>query len=177
MGCPPLSWVVHLRIALCRTLVATLSPASDRSVARPARRRSPSARAPKPSLEIIQGSLSARRIERQAPWLAHLHRASTGALAGLGLSMLGLSALTLHWQTQWSDSFAKLQAAKVLTHRLQESTALLEQHHMGIAHRPGQLVPTNSENLIHLHEPKAASSGSALTLLANLQLRPMPAGY
>ena len=92
-------------------------------------------------------------------------------------SDLGLSALTLHWQTQWADSFAKLQAAKVLTHRLQESTALLEQHHLGVARRPGQLVPTNSENLIHLHEPKAANADSALTLLANLQLRPMPAGY
>ena len=134
-------------------------------------------KATNPSLKIIQGSLSARRIERKAPWLAHLHRASTGALAGLGLSMLGLSALTLHWQTQWADSFAKLQAAKVLTHRLQESTALLEQHHLGVARRPGQLVPTNSENLIHLHEPKAATADSALTLLANLQLRPMPAGY
>jgi hypothetical protein len=158
-------------------LVATLSPAPERSVARPARRRAPSSRGANPSLEIIQGSLSARRIERRAPWLAHLHRASTGALAGLGLSMLGLSALTLHWQTQWADSFAKLQAAKVLTHRLQESTALLEQHHLGIAHRPGRLVPTNSENLIHLHEPKAAPTHSGLTLLANLQLRPMPAGY
>jgi hypothetical protein len=91
--------------------------------------------------------------------------------------MLGLSALTLHWQNQWGDNFAKLQAAKVLTHRLQESTALLEQHHLGVAHRPGQLVPTNSENLIHLHQPKTSPSPSGLTLLANLQLRPMPAGY
>ena len=171
------SWVVHLRIALCRPLVATLSQAPERSIARPARRRSPSDRAAKPSLDIIQGSLSARRIERQAPWLAHLHRASTGALAGLGLSMLGLSTLTLHWQSQWADSFAKLQAAKVLTHRLQESTALLEQHHLGVARRPGRLVPTNSENLIHLHQPKVTPANSALTLLANLQLRPMPAGY
>ena len=169
--------MVHLRIALCRPLVATFRQAPERPVARPARRRSVSARAPKPSLDLIQGSLSARRVERQAPWLAHLHRASTGALAGLGLSMLGLSALTLHWQTQWADSFAKLQAAKVLTHRLQESTALLEQHHLGLARRPGQLVPTNSENLIHLHAPQVAPASSALTLLANLQLRPMPAGY
>lgn len=159
-------------------MVATLSPATERSVARPARRRAPSSRgAANPRLEIIQGSLSARRIERRSPWLAHLHRASTGALAGLGLSMLGLSALTLHWQTQWADSFAKLQAAKVLTHRLQESTALLEQHHIGIARRPGQLVPTNSENLIHLHQPIAAPKDPGLALLANLRLRPMPAGY
>lgn len=158
-------------------LVASVSPVLERSVARPARRSVPSSRGATPSLEIIQGSLSARRIERRAPWLAHLHRASTGALVGIGLSMLGLSALTLHWQTQWADSFAKLQAAKVLTHRLQESTALLEQHHLGMAHRPGHLVPTNSENLIHLHEPSAAPTHAGLTLLANLQLRPMPAGY
>ncbi|MFM8275457.1 MAG: hypothetical protein ACKN89_00465 [Cyanobium sp.] len=158
-------------------MVASLSPAPARSVARPARRSSAASRGAKPSLEIIHGSFSARRIERQAPWLAQLHRASTGALAGLGLSMLGLSALTLHWQNQWGDNFAKLQAAKVLTHRLQESTALLEQHHLGAVRRPGQLVPTNSENLIHLREPKIATPNPALTLLAHLQFRPMPAGY
>lgn len=121
--------------------------------------------------------MSARRIERQAPWLAGLHRAGTGALAGLGLTMVGLSALTLHWQNQWADSYARLQAAKVLTHRLQEATALLEQHHLGIVRRPGQLVPTSSKNLIHIQESTTRVKPSPLALLAQLQIRPMPAGY
>ncbi|MEB3201102.1 MAG: hypothetical protein VKK62_11330 [Synechococcaceae cyanobacterium] len=158
-------------------MVASVSNPLQRPAARPARRRNPGQRGGSESLRIIQGSMSARRIERQAPWLAGLHRVSTGALVGLGLSMTGLSALTLHWQNHWADSYARLQAAKVLTHRLQESTALLEQHHLGIARRPGQLVPTSSENLIHLREPQAKVQASPLALLANLPLRPMPAGY
>jgi hypothetical protein len=121
--------------------------------------------------------MSARRVERQAPWLAGLHRLSTGALVGIGLSMLGLSALTLHWQNRWASSYRDLEATKALEHRLQESSALLEQHHLGAVRRPGQLVPTSSENLIHLSQPQASVSRSGVPLLAGLQLRRIPAGF
>ncbi|WP_216904558.1 hypothetical protein [Synechococcus sp. CCY 9618] len=129
------------------------------------------------SLRLIEGSLSARRIERQAPWLASLHRISTGALVGLGLSMLGLSALTLHWQNQWAHSFTQLEASKTLEHRMQEASAVLEQHHLSVVRRPGLLEPTSSEKLIHLPEPKAPRPRSPLPLLAGFQLRAIPAGY
>jgi hypothetical protein len=129
------------------------------------------------SLSLLQGALTARRVERQAPWLAGLHRLSTGALAGLSLSVISLSALTLHWQNEWARSFYELDAAKSLEHRLQESAALLEQHHLGMAGRPGQLVPTSSENLIHLSEPRPVAAPVVLPLLTGLQLRQIPAGY
>jgi len=129
------------------------------------------------SLSLLEGALSARRVERQAPWLAGLHRLSTGALAGLSLSVISLSALTLHWQNEWARSFYELDAAKSLEHRLQESAALLEQHHLGLAGRPGQLVPTSSENLIHLSEPRPVQNPAVQPLLTGLQLRQMPAGY
>jgi fructosamine-3-kinase len=129
------------------------------------------------SLQLIEGSLSARRIERQAPWLAGLHRISSGALVGLGLSMLGLSALTLHWQNQWAHSFAELEASKTLEHRMQEASAVLEQHHLSAVRRPGLLEPTSSEKLIHLPEPQTTRSRPALPLLAGIQLRAIPAGY
>ena len=128
-------------------------------------------------LHLIEGSLSARKIERQAPWLAGLHRISSGALVGLGLSMLGLSALTLHWQNQWAHSFARLEASKSLEHRMQESSALLEQHHLSLVRRPGLLEPTSSEKLIHLPEPRSSRPRSTLPLLAGFQLRAFPAGY
>lgn len=73
---------------------------------------------------------------------------------GLGFSLVGLSALTLHWQNQWSKNFAELEATKVLEHRLHESAAVLEQHHIRSMGRPGQLLPTSSENLVHLPAPK-----------------------
>jgi hypothetical protein len=145
----------------------TASPAPRRQKRLPDRR----------SLRLIEGSLSARRIERQAPWLAGLHRFSTGALVGLGFSMLGLSALTLHWQNQWGQSFAQLEASKTLEHRMQEASAVLEQHHLSVVRRPGLLEPTSSEKLIHLPEPQTPRPRSALPLLAGFQLRAIPAGY
>jgi hypothetical protein len=126
---------------------------------------------------MIQGSLSARRVERKAPVLAGLHRIATGALAGLGLSMLGLSALTIHWQNQWAHSYAMLEAAKSLEHRFQESAAVLEQHHLGLVRRPGQLVPTSSERLIHIPEPDARAAAPGTTLLSSLRSGPIPPGY
>lgn len=149
-------------------MVATIAPATRRSSLR--QRRSA-------SLQMLEGALSARKVERQAPWLASLHRLTTGALAGLGLSVLGLSALTLHWQNEWARSFEELDAAKSLEHRLQESAALLEQHHLAAIRRPGQLVPTRSENLIHLSEPPQARAQGIRPLLAGISLRQMPAGY
>jgi hypothetical protein len=151
------------------SLAASPAPRSQNALPKPRSLRRP--------LQLIEGSLSARRIERQAPWLADLHRISTGALVGLGFSMLGLSALTLHWQNQWAHSFATLEAAKTLEHRLQESSALLEQHHLSLVRRPGLLEPTSSAKLIHLPEPHSSRPRAPLPLLAGFQLRAIPAGY
>jgi len=91
--------------------------------------------------------------------------------------VISLSALTLHWQNEWARSFYELDAAKSLEHRLQESAALLEQHHLGLAGRPGQLVPTSSEKLIHLNQPRARAQRSPMALLANFRSDLMPGGY
>jgi hypothetical protein len=125
-------------------------------------------------------------VERQSPVLATLHRMSTGALIGLGASLVGLSALALHWQNQWAKSYSQLEAAKVLEHRLHESASVLEQHHIGSMRRPGQLLPTSSENLIHLPQPAQVTPKRSLPLLAGLAIGrqphgrfipPLPAGY
>jgi hypothetical protein len=106
-----------------------------------------------------------------------LHRLATGTLVGLGVSMLGLSALTLHWQNRWAVSYTDLEATKALEHRLQESAAVLEQHHLSAVRRPGQLVPTSSEKLIHLSGPRASAPRPSMPLLAGIQLRRIPAGF
>ncbi len=110
---------------------------------------------PRP-LALIQGSLSSSRAARRSPVLAGLHRAADGTLAGIGLCMLALSGLTLHWQNHWGQSFNKLESAQVLEHRLQESAALLEQHYLSAVRKPGWLVPTSSEKLIYLPTPPAS---------------------
>ena len=102
---------------------------------------------------LIQGSLSSRNAARRSPLLAGLHRAADGTLAGIGLCMLALSGLTLHWQNHWGQSFQKLESAQVLEHRLQESAALLEQHYLAAVRKPGWLEPTSSEKLIYLPQP------------------------
>ena len=131
------------------------------------------------ALKLIQGSMSARSIERRSPWLAGLHRVSTGALIGMGLSMVGLSGLTLHWQHQWAISYGQLEATKGLEHRLQESSALLEQHHLSSVKEPKRLVPTSSEKLIHMPEPNPVKPAvpTPLNMLASLQASWIPAGY
>ncbi len=166
-------------------MVATPSPQPFAGAAEPLGGRSRQARrsrstAPKgahQSLELIQGSLSPRRIERQAPWLAGLHRAADGTLAGLGVCMLTLSALTLHWQNQWGTGYQTLEDAQVLGHRMQESAAVLEQHHLGAVRKPGWLVPTSSEKLIYLPAPKATDSTNPVALMNGVPLRQIPTGY
>lgn len=161
-------------------LVATLPQEAPR-LAAPSRRGASRSRRLRQSsaegLRLIQGSLAARPVERQAPWLAGLHRLASGTLVGLGVSMLGLSALTLHWQNRWAVSYTDLEATKALEHRLQESAAVLEQHHLSAVRRPGQLVPTSSEKLIHLSEPRASAPRAGMPLLAGIQLRRIPAGF
>lgn len=126
---------------------------------------------------MLQGSLSARRVERQSPFLAGLHRVSTGLLAGLGLSVVGLSGLSLHWQTVWARNYTQLQSSRVLEQKLQESAALLEQHHLGAVRRPGLLVPTNSNQLLHLQRPSPSPLAQPRSLLASLPFHRIPAGY
>jgi len=128
-------------------------------------------------LQLIQGSLSARRMVRQAPWLAGLHRVADGALIGLGVSMLGLSALTLHWQNQWGNNYRGLEDTQNLEHRLQESAAVLEQHHLGAVRQPGWLVPTSSDQLVHLPPPAGLQSGADRPGFHSLRWSQIAPGY
>lgn len=128
-------------------------------------------------LDLIQGSLSARRVARRVPWLGGLHRAVDGALAGVGLSMLALSALTLHWQSQWSGNYQTLDGAQVLEQRLQESSALLEHHHLASVGRRGWVEPTSSSRLIHLPPPPEPSRTSLMALLRTVSGGPISPGY
>lgn len=135
----------------------------------------PSTASPK-TLQLIQGSLSGRAGSRRSPWLASLHRAADGTLAGLGVCLLALGGLTLYWQNQWGRSFQKLESAQVLEHRLQESAALLERHHLRAAGKPGELLPTSSDKLIFVPPPQPRPTKAAGSL-ANLRWNQAAAGY
>lgn len=128
-------------------------------------------------LALIQGSLGGRPISRSAPLLGILHRATDGTLAGLTLCLLGLGALTLHWQNRWGERFHQLESAQVLEHRMQESAAQLEQHFLAAVRRPGWLVPTSSEKLIYLNAPATVTQPRGLSLSGTLRLAKVPGGY
>jgi hypothetical protein len=113
--------------------------------------------------------MSAQKLDRRSPVLAGLHRMADGLLLALGGSMIGLAALTLHWQGAWTDSFQRLEASQLLEHRFNESSAVLEQHHLAMAKRPGQLLPTSIQKLIYLPAP-----GSVATLSPPTSPRSQP---
>jgi site-specific DNA-adenine methylase len=100
-----------------------------------------------------------------------------GGLLGLGVAVLALSGLTLHWQGQWTQNFQKLEAAQRLEHRLQESAAVLEQHHLSMTSKPALLEPTSSEKLVYLEPPASSSTSGLNTLLAQVNPRQILPGY
>ena len=135
--------------------------------------RRPTAR----TLELIQGSLSSRRADRQSPLLGNLHRIADGSLLGLGIAVLGLSGLTLHWQSQWTRNFQKLESAQRLEHRMQESAAVLEQHHLAMTRKPALLEPTSSDKLVYLEAPSPRATPQLSALLAQVNPRQILPGY
>lgn len=146
------------------------------SAQRPASRR-PASRRP---FEVIQGSLSARRVARKSPLLAGLHRTADGSLIGVFAAVLVLSGLTLHWQHRWTLAFRQLEMTRELAHRLTESTSMLERHLLERSQTPKQMVPTTVANLVYLDRPSSASTKPGidhLAMLGSLMERTIHHGY
>lgn len=138
-----------------------------------------SARSANP-LELIQGSLSTRKVARHSPMLAGLHRATDGALLGVVMGVAVLSALTLHWQHRWTMAFASLESSRILAHRLTESTAMLERHLLERSKSPQGMVPTKAANLLYLDRPVSDANNTdrdQLTMLSQLMDNPINHGY
>ncbi len=134
------------------------------------------------TLELIQGSLSAERFARRSPLIGGLHRVADGSLLGVFAALAVLAGLTLHWQHRWTLAFQRLDATRLLAHRLTESTAVLEQHLLRGTRRPDELVPTKVINLVHLERPApisalAPAQRDVLQALETLAQRPIRSGY
>lgn len=132
------------------------------------------------ALELIQGSMSAQKVSRQSPLLAGLHRVADGSLCGVVLAVVALSGLTLHWQHRWTMAFQQLEDTRNLSHRLTDSTAMLERHLLEKASRPGAVVPTQVSNLVYLDRPEVVTPEKSSEQLAMLQSwldQPIQQGY
>ena len=151
------------------------------SAQRPASRRPASRRpASRRPFEVIQGSLSARRVARKSPLLAGLHRTADGSLIGVFAAVLVLSGLTLHWQHRWTLAFRQLEMTREQAHRLTESTAMLERHLLERSQTPKQMVPTTVANLVYLDRPSSAFTKPGidhLAMLGSLMERTIHHGY
>ena len=104
-------------------------------------------------LRLLKGVFSARSTSRQYPILAGLHRGIDGALVGSFVAVVFMSALTLHWQYLWTVAFARLESSRSLSHRLMDSTAILERHFLQNTLRPESLVPTTTSDLVYIDNP------------------------
>jgi len=109
-------------------------------------------------LRLIHGSFSPRKVARQYPVLAGLHRATDGALWGVLVAVLMMSALSLHWRHLWTVAYTQLEMTRELTHKLKSSTAMLEQHLLKRARFPLSMVRTDAAKVHYLDNPDISNS-------------------
>ncbi len=132
--------------------------------------------------QLINGSFPKRTISRQFPLVAGLHKAADGALIGVLVAVGLMSTLALHWQHLWTVAFARLETTRDLTHRLTDSTAMLERYLLQNTSLPLSMVPTKADNLLYLESPyllgKFQSKGSEkLAILRGFVSNPIKHGY
>ena len=127
--------------------------------------------------EFIQGSLSSKKVARQAPWLAGIHRATDGALIGVLIAVTFVATFTLHWQHRWTVAFTRLEKTRSLVHRFTESTAMLERHLLQQARLPRSMVPTKASNLLYLERPLSKKAPLEGPFLKDLIDQPINQGY
>ena len=134
------------------------------------------------SLRLLHGSFSPRKVARQYPVLAGLHRATDGALWGVLVAVLIMSTLSLHWRHLWTVAYTQLEMTRELTHKLKSSTAMLEQHLLKRTSLPLSMVRTNAEKLHYVDNSDTVSSINSYdldqhSLLKRLVSYPVNYGY
>jgi len=93
---------------------------------------------------------SPKTLSRQFPLLAALHKAMDGAIFGVLIAVVIMSGFSLHWRHLWIVAYRKLDMTRDLSNKLNESTAMLEDHILRSKKLPVSMVRTKSDNLIYL---------------------------
>ena len=133
-------------------------------------------------LHQIQSSFSSKKVSRQFPLLAGLHTAIDGALFGVVISVALMSTLALHWRHLWTVAFTRLEMTRDLSHRLVDSTAMLERNMLRRQTSPLRMRPTKAEDLIFLESPflildKNKNKKSFKSILTRINFAPANYGY
>ncbi len=108
----------------------------------------------KKTFPFVYGYFSNSKSLKKYPLLSILHRGVDGALVGVLFSGAVMTAFTLHSQHLWTLNFSRLQHTRDLSHRLEESTAILERYFLSSASYPRSMVITKSADLLYLDKPK-----------------------
>ncbi len=107
----------------------------------------------KKTLSFLKGSIPNKYIFKKHPLLAGLHRGVDGALVGVIVACSLMTTSVLHSQHLWTRNFSRLQLARDLAHRLEESTAILERYFISSASYPKSMVATKSAHLLYVDRP------------------------
>nr|YP_002049505.1 hypothetical protein PCC_0886 [Paulinella chromatophora]ACB43295.1 hypothetical protein PCC_0886 [Paulinella chromatophora] len=87
---------------------------------------------------------------------------------GMGCLGLVLTGLTLHWQYSWNCNFQDLEKVRVLQHRLEKTTIMLEQYYLKRKYNPTQLITADIHNLIYVSDFRTIRQNSSKSLIKTI---------
>ena len=102
---------------------------------------------------FFNGLFSSKQVYRKFPIQAALHVVLDGALVGVLIIVAIMSAVALHSQYLWTNSFTKLEIIRDLNLRILESTSILESYLLKNEKLSKSLVPTKAEDLVYVERP------------------------
>ncbi len=137
-----------------------------------------------PPSNVIKRSFNSKKLSRQYPLLAASHRAADGALVGLLITVVAMSAIALHAQHLWNVSFTRLEASRNLIQKLRESTSTLESHFLTSSSLSKfKVEPANpEEDLLYVKKPIEGSylirrNDNQINFIERLVYYPIGYGY
>jgi len=134
------------------------------------------------SNNLLRSSITANKLYRQFPMIAAFHRAVDGALIGLLVIVVVMSAVSLHAQHLWTVSFSRLETSRSLIHKLKESISILESHFLASKSIPEYIDKTKPSDLLYLKAPRSnrhlrTDNSSDLSVLDRFVFYPINHGY
>ena len=101
--------------------------------------------------------------------LLAFHRGVDGILVGVVFSGAVMTAFALHSQHLWTLNFSRLQLTRDLSHRLEESTAILERYFLDSASYTQSMIITKSSHLLYLDRPKDIKKTPIKSFIENIK--------
>ena len=132
---------------------------------------------------FANGFFSSKQVNRKFPIQAALHVVLDGALVGVLTIVAIMSAVALHSQYLWTNSFTKLEITRDLNLRILESTSILESYLLKNQKLSRSLVPTKAKDLVYVDRPTEDNTQSlfnatlARRFLERITSFPVKSGY